>query len=518
MSTPDYQIRGATLAGTPFFSIGHNQHIAWGMTGGSSDNTDLYLEELNSARTMFREGDSFQPLQITHRTIRIKGQESFQDQILITPRGPIISDVLDDLDLDLSFKAAWAQPQPMKKMFSIYQAKNFEEFRNTWSRWYQATLNMVYADEGDTIGWQFIGHIPDRKRNHTIPVPSWDPDFLWKSDQIAFQDMPYIKNPELGLVATANNQPAAADELYLGYDYPGGYRLARIVELLRSRQDWDLEGMAELQLDLLAIPWREMRDIVINIPPTSPTIQEALGYLESWNGEVTPDSPAASLYEFFLSEINLLIIDVKAPQAKEWAQGKEMHPLIYAPLGKRQVSLISRLVREQPEGWLEGSWDDLIGRALESALNKLKTEYGSSPEKWVWGMIRPLTLTHPFGNHPLLGKVFNLGPYPWGGDTQTVAQAQRSLKIPTMNPTGIANMRMILDVGQWENNLFVLAGGQSGNPFSHHYDDQIPLWQRGEGLTLAWEESSIKDKAVATLQLEPKKEPIRSCSDSGKNA
>jgi penicillin amidase len=226
--------------------------------------------------------------------------------------------------------------------------------------------------------------------------------------------------------------------------------------------------------------------------------------LEIWNGEVSPDSSAASLYEFFLSELNQILIEAKAPKAKEWAVGKEMHPLIYAPLGKRQVSHISRLLREQPGGWFDVSWAELIGRALEKALLKLKTEYGKSPENWAWGQIRTLTLTHPFGKKPLIGKIFNLGPYPWGGDTQTVAQAQRSLKVPTINPTGIANMRMVLDVGQWENNSFVLAGGQSGNPFSVHYDDQIPLWRQGKGLTLAWKESAIQEKSVNTLRLEPK--------------
>jgi penicillin amidase len=321
--------------------------------------------------------------------------------------------------------------------------------------------------------------------------------------------MPYCKNPELDLVASANNQPAAETELYLGIDYPGGYRLARIVELLRSRQDWDLDSMAALQLDLVAIPWREIRDVVLRIPGTNPTIQEALGFLEAWNGEVAADSPAASLYEFFLTEFNQLLIETKAPRALEWAVGKEMHPLIYAPLGKRQVSHISRLIQKQPEGWFAGSWDEQIGRSLEKALIKLNNDYGSSPKSWAWGRIRTLTLTHPFGNHPLLGKVFNLGPYPWGGDTQTVAQAQRSLKIPTINPTGIANMRMVLDVGKWENNYFVLAGGQSGNPFSKHYQDQIPLWQRGEGLTLAWTEADIQAKSVNTLQLEPDKDSLR---------
>ena len=503
LETPDYKLQGGALAGTPFFSLGHNQHAAWGVTGGSADNTDLFLEELDEGGLEVRDGKEFTPLKIKPHTIQVKGQEPFEDQILCTPRGPIISDVLEDVDLTLSLRAPWMEPHPIPGLFEIYRVRSFSEFKTCWSRWYQAAMNMVYADTADTIGWQLIGDFPIRKYAPTIPVPGWDPDFRWQGERIPIEDLPSCENPDLGLIATANSKPNTEKEPYLGYDFADGYRLARIVEVLSQRQYWELAGMAALQEDTLTVPWREMREIVLGIPVEDQETLEALALLAVWDGRVTPDSPAASLYEYLLAELIRGLIEYHAPESEEWALGKSIHPLLYASLGKRQVSHLSRILREGSADLFPNSQEEFLSQALSNASRKLKGEFGENPDDWAWGKIRPLTLEHPFGGQRLIGKVFNRGPFPWGGDSQTISQAQRSLKIPTYNPTGIANLRMVLDVGNWENNRFVLAGGQSGNPFSRHYDDQLPLWQRGEGITLAWGEAAIMEAAVATLRLKP---------------
>jgi len=62
---------------------------------------------------------------------------------------------------------------------------------------------------------------------------------------------------------------------------------------------------------------------------------------------------------------------------------------------------------------------------------------------------------------------------------------------------------MVLDVGNWDDNRFVLAGGQSGNPFSPHYDDQLQLWLKGEAMVMPWSEESVQAATVATLRLTP---------------
>jgi penicillin amidase len=61
----------------------------------------------------------------------------------------------------------------------------------------------------------------------------------------------------------------------------------------------------------------------------------------------------------------------------------------------------------------------------------------------------------------------------------------------------------VIDVGAWENSRFTMPGGQSGDPFSPHYDDMLPLWLRGAGVPIAWSPERVRAAAVSTLYLLP---------------
>lgn len=123
---------------------------------------------------------------------------------------------------------------------------------------------------------------------------------------------------------------------------------------------------------------------------------------------------------------------------------------------------------------------------------------------WSWGRVRPLTLQHPAGGQRLLNRIFNLGPFPWGGDANTIGQAAVHLANPITTSFCVASMRMVVDVGDWSASRFILPGGQSGNPLSPHYADQLPLWQSGKGIPIAWSLEEVAQTTRATLRLLPK--------------
>jgi penicillin amidase len=108
-----------------------------------------------------------------------------------------------------------------------------------------------------------------------------------------------------------------------------------------------------------------------------------------------------------------------------------------------------------------------------------------------------LTLEHPLGSVKALAPIFNRGPFPWGGDGNTVSQAGGA------SPMVVASLRAAIPVGDWEDARFALPGGQSGNPFSPHYDDMLPFWQRGEGVPIAWSIEAQAAATVARLNLSP---------------
>jgi penicillin amidase len=528
LRTPDWAVAGASFVGGPIFPIGHNGVAAWGITAGLADNTDLFLEEVGPDGKSVRQDDGFVPCEVRKEVIRFKagrrdrgrdgreGMVAVEEDVLVTPRGPIIGRGAEGDKIAISFKATWLDPSPAE-WFQSHKARSFEEFRHAFEKWRMAPLNMVYADTSGTIGWQLVGAAPRRRKGWgTVPLPGWDSENGWEESPVPFDEMPRAADPEAGLVATANNAPtnipiipaeagdrysvahsdnsgAVAEEgPYLGMDWIEGYRRARIVEALSARKDWDVDGVLALQMDQVSLTWRDLREYVLKAPAATEEARQALTLLAQWDGVVVPDSPAASVYELFLSEMTQRVVRAKAPRSGSWA-------LILSSIGH-----LARLLREQPEGWLQRPWPEEVADALGRVVHNLKETYGNEPEKWAWGRVRSLTLKHPAGDrNPIAGRIFNLGPFPWGGDTHTVNQAGNVIHRPTSNPGWIASLRMVVDVGNWEESRFVLPGGQSGNPLSPHYSDMLPLWKEGSGVPIAWSPERVVKAAKSTLRLTP---------------
>jgi len=504
--TPDWTVAGASLAGLPDFLVGHNDIAAWGMTAGFVDNTDLFIEEIGPDGRSVREGNQFVSCEVRLEVIQVKGEAPVEEEVLVTPRGPIISPALEGEAGAISLCATWLAPQPVNQVRQVHRARTFEEFRRAFEQWPFLSLNMVYADTSGTIGWQLVGETPRRRKGWgTIPLPGWNPEVGWEDDPVPFNEMPHLVDPEIGFVATANNQPTSEDAVpFLGADWIDGYRQDRIVEALAARHDWDLPSVQALQTDQKSIPWRELRDIVLAIPAETDQAHQSLALLEAWDGMVAADSPAATVFEFFVAEMIQRVVAAKAPRAAQWALGEGFTSLIpHTVFYVRRVGHLVRLLQEQPEGWFERSWPQEMADALTTVIGSLRKHYGDEPDGWAWGHIRPLTLRHPVGERAPLDQVFNLGPFPWGGDANTVGAASAPPSNPTTNPLTIASLRMVVDVGNWEENRFALPGGQSGNPLSPHYADLLPLWQRGEGVPIAWSPEEVARVARSTLRLVP---------------
>jgi penicillin amidase len=507
VSTPDWAIVGACLTGTPAFPAGHNGTAAWGVTDGCVDSTDLFLEEIGPDGKSVREGNNFVPCEVRQEVIRVKGGATVKEEVIVTKRGPVISPALDGKVGALSFRATWLIPKPAEGFLLLNRIHTLEEFRRAFEHWPFASYNMIYGDTSGNIGWQLTGETPKRRKGWgTIPLPGWDQEVGWEDDTVPFDEMPYLINPETGFITTANNRPLQGNTApYLGIDWIEGYRQARIIEELSARHNWDISSVQNLQMDQKSIPWQELRDIILALPDRNEDVRKALTLLKKWDGTVAADSPSAAIFELFLSEMSQRVVATKAPRTARYALGDMGFTPLY-PISSflaRRVGHLVRLLCEQPEGWFEHSWQQEVIMALTSVIRRLRKDYGERPEMWAWGRIRPLVLKHPVGARSPFGKVFNLGSFPYGGDVNTVNQSGGYISDITSNPLVITSLRMVIDVGNWDNNRFSLPGGQSGNPVSPHYDDLLPFWCCGDGVSIAWSPMQVSQVTRSILHLIP---------------
>lgn len=505
LSTPEWSVTGASVPGAPSIAAGHNGHAAWGVTAGLTDNTDLFIEEIGPDGVSVRRGEAFQPCTVREETISVRGGAPVTVTVLETDRGPVVGPAFEGPFGALSMSAMWLRPGSLGGSLELGRMRSLDDLRRTYAAWPAVPLNIGYADATGSIGWQLIGDAPRRGLGGgTIPLSAADPATRWHDEPLPFSDLPWSSDPEIGFVATANNLPSSTGA-YLGSDFLDGYRVARITELLEASSTWDVASVLAMQLDRRSIPWREMRQAVLSAAAGAGDLDAIGTLLGDWDGEVATDSAAATIFEVFVASMAIAVAEAKAPRSARYALGEGFSALIpFTSLAVRRVSHLNRLLEEKPEGWFVDGWDDAIRTALRAARDSITERLGPLSEHWGWGRVRQLRLRHPLGVRGPLSRVFDLGPMPFGGDANTINPAPVDARDPLGNPDfAVASLRMVIDVGRFERSRFALPGGQSGNPFSKHYADQLPLWHKGDGLTIAQDDAEVGRVTQHSLSLQP---------------
>lgn len=513
---PTFTVAGISITGIPAFITGHNGHAAWGSTSAQVDNADLFLEELSADGKRVRDGDGWVDCHETVEQIPVKGQAPVELRILRTPRGTVVARTADaDASIydpvptvarsnAISFAATWLERRPTRALLAFHHVQNFAQFREACAKSAGCSYSLIYADPG-SIGWVLAAEVPVRKSGYgSLPLPGWLPHVGW-SHIVPSSELPWSHNPAAGFLSCANNKPVADDYggAFLGHDFLDGFRQRRICEQLASRDDWTISAMAELQTDVQSLAFADVRDKLLALRPTTAQATQALALLQTWDGRVSGDSPAASVYTLFIGALNRRLCERLAPNSFEYAAGKGVMKLIPGTcLNMRRASFVTRLIAEQPPGYVP-DWEEELVAALTEAVELLNEKFGSKSAQWAWGDVRPLTLRHRFGDQKPLDQVFNIGPLRGYGDGTTVNQAGFEFWHPLRHSTVTAHLRSIIDLGDWGASRFVVLGGQSGNPLSEHYADLVPLYERAEGVPVHFTEDEVRRHTLHTQMLLP---------------
>ncbi len=502
--TPDWAMSGACLPGNPVPTFGHNEHVAWAITAGHVDNTDLFLEHVGADGKSVREGRSWRRCEVREEVIAVKGKPPVTERVLVTPRGPIVSPAIGGSDVALSLCGTWMAARRIGG-YEIYGAKNVDEAVAVYASYPALSENRVFADTAGRIAWHVVGDTPVRKAGAgLLPAPGWDPAYAWKEEPLPYDALPHAIDPDDGIVASANQHPGPSPRgAFLGADWLDGSRYARIMELLSARRDWDVASTMRAQVDRRTVLWPRVRGAVLAALAEGPE-RRALQWLEAWDGVVAPESVAASYFEVFFSEMVVRVAKAKAPRSWRAAIGEGTNAVLpHGMMTLRRIDHLVRLLVEQPSGFFERGWSAEMNEAMRAAVRLLREAAGADDTRWTWGRVRPIFLVHPVGTKRPLDRIWNRGPLSFGGDATTIPQGSVPFDAPFGNAIGIPNLRAVMDVGNWEASRYVLAGGQSGNPLSPHYDDMVDLWLRGESVTIAWSPAAVKARARAALTLVP---------------
>src|SRR5262249_42061501 len=145
--------------------------------------------------------------------------------------------------------------------------------------------------------------------------------------------------------------------------------------------------------------------------------------------------------------------------------------------------------------------NEILLSTLGRAVADCRRRHGDDPGAWKWSGWHHGYFEHPLANvHP--EKLRDIGPLRQGGSAQTVMCS--GYRLSDGRATTGASFRMVVDVGEWDNSMFVNAPGQSGDVRSKHYDDHGSLWSDRKYVPLIFSEEAIARETELHIVLEPK--------------
>ena len=499
---PGWDVIGATEPGTPGVQDGHNSRVAWGWTIFGMDQQDLYLESLDPGDALrYKTGNGFERMQTQDSTFHVKGQSDVTVQLKFTRHGPVL---WEDAATHRALALRWVGAEPgtagYMASLTLDRVQNWNEFEEAVKRWKLPTHNIVYADVDGNIGEHSVGMAPVRKNfTGTMPLPGAG-GYEW-SGWVPVPELPHQFNPEKGFVVTANQRMTADNFPYkVGFEWSEPFRANRITELLSqaasSGHKLTREDMQHLQGDVVSMPARELLALLSaaangsNDPPTQ--------LLLHWNAAVDRESSAAALFELWLTEIEHQMLHRLAPEPA-WKTLEHHIPLTLV-LNRLQHPT-EEIFGSQPQA----ARNQLLLETLRTAAEKMKSLQGNDPSAWAWGKLHTVTFHHPLELLDGVKPLFDLGPVPRPGDSNTVNAAGYSGE--HFDQVSGPSYREILDVGNWDESVVANVPGESGQPGSSHYSDLLPYWDQTRYFPMLYSKRAVEKEAKDRLLLEPSAKP-----------
>ncbi|RDJ26819.1 penicillin acylase family protein [Bosea caraganae] len=498
LSAPGLDVIGAGEPGVPGVALGHNRTSAFCFTIHPADQADLYVYELHpDDSTRYRYGDGWEGMQTVSETIAIAGGDDRPVELCWTRHGPVLH-IDQERRRAYALRSIWSEPgsAPYLSALRYQAAESWDDFVAARSHWLTPPVNHVFANIHGEIGWIMSGFVPVRPNWDGLHPVAGDGSHEW-AGFMKPEAHPRIYNPEAGWVATANemNLPEGFDVAAhkVGFDWCDSSRYRVIAEELRQEKQHGLADSRRLQTSFVSDPARRLVALLGGLSFSEAVVEQARALLAGWNGELGRASAPALLFEiWFRNHLIEAVSEHLAPGAFAHFDANDI--AAYDTLQLVDLLVVPDERLDQP------ARDALLARTLVAAWGEAMNRAGDDPTKWQWGDLHHAKFVHPLA--ALLGdETLNTRRMAMGGSGLTPNAAD--YRPDDFGMTVGASFRMVLDIGEWDNCVFVNAPGQSGDPQSRHYDDHLDAWSRQAYLPLLYSRAKVEAAAVLRIEVTP---------------
>lgn len=471
---------GAVTWGQFFVYQGFNENTGWMHTSTGTDIMDEFEETIIEKEDglYYQYGDEERLVEVQEVTLKYKDGAEVKEKsfpIYRTHHGPITHKTGDKWTATAMM---WEPVKALEQSYTRSKKRNLEEFHEMMKIRTNSSNNTVFADSEGNIAYYHGNFIPvrDVQFDFSSPVDGSNPATDWQGLH-DLDEMITVINPENGWIQNCNSTPFTSagefspkpeDYPYYMTSFPENFRGVNAVRLLKEVNNLSLDGLIDLAYNPYLPAFEKVIPGLIEAYDElgDPSVSEEIELLRNWDFKTGVESKATSLAHFYgmmLYQEGEIPKELKGPERFEFF-GTGM------PMGER------------------------LG-TFQLAIEEMKKRYGTSIIPW--GEINRFQRTSgdidaSFNDDaPSIPVAFTTAR--WG---HLAAYGMRgNHEVSKIYGTRGNSFVAAVEFGEKLKAKTILAGGQSSDPASPHFDDQAEMYANGEFKEAAFYREDVEARA-----------------------
>ena len=451
---------GAVTWGQFFVYQGFNEKTGWMHTSTYTDVIDEFEEDITKIKDQlyYRYGEELREIKTDSITLSYKEGDKVKTRkfpMYKTHHGPITH---SNSGKWVSTAMMWEPVKALEQSYIRTKQSDYNGFRKMMDIKTNSSNNTVYADSEGNIGYFHGNFIPKRNTafDYSKPVDGSNPKTDWKGLHEVNEHITLL-NPENGWIQNCNSTPftAAGEFSPKKENYPNymsidreNFRGVHAIDLLSKNSNYSLDTVIELAHDPYLPAFNALIPGLVkafdNSEPKNLKIKEAIEILRHWDFKTSETSVAMTLAHYY---------------------GTNSNRYAKRPTRMTPMKALSYFGNTSPE-------KERL-QIFESVIDQLTADFGT----WnlPWGNVNRYQrlngdIKQAFDdNKPSIPVGFGSGR--WG--------ALAAYGVSYFNPdakkiygTRGNSFVAVVEFGAKVKAKSMLAGGQSGNSTSPHFNDQ----------------------------------------------
>ncbi|MCC9166548.1 acylase [Pontibacter harenae] len=475
---------GAVTWGQFFIYQGFNEKTGWMHTSTYSDVMDEFEETIvkQDDKLFYQYGNELRPVETAKVTLSYKDGDQLRQKSFTSYRthhGPITH---QNEDKWVATAMMWKPVDALIQSYTRTKKSNLKEFNEMMGLLTNSSNNTVYADADGNIAYYHGNFIPvrDTSFDYTKPVDGSNPKTDWQGLHTVEEAITLV-NPANGWIQNCNSTPFTSAGAYSPKreDYPAymshapeNYRGVHAIRLLEKANQLTLDKLVELAYDPYLPAFEVLTPGLVAAydqqKPSDPKLKEAMEVMRNWDYAVSKESVAMSLAHFYATNA---IRNGSAPKGLNLMERFEYYATTSPP--EERLELFNQTMKQLEEDF--GKWNTPWGE-----INRYQRINGDIEQAF---------------NDALPSLPVGMASGNWGA---LASFGARSYDTKRLYGTSGNSFVAVVEFGDKVKAKTLLAGGQSGDPKSPHFDDQAQRYADVKFKDVAYYREDVEKRSKAT--------------------